>query len=151
MKRALEIEPYLNPKLLGAVQVPDGVFDPYRFCLSFLATAKKNGATVLPYHEVTGLLLSGNAVSGVKVRDHRTGKEYEIGADLVVNATGPWAGKIAALANIDVPVLPTAGVMVVGLEALESNGGQSLEQAARRRHRGAAAHDLDHWHVVVEG
>ena len=112
VERALEIEPYLNPKLLGAVQVPDGVFDPYRFCLSFLATAKKNGATVLPYHEVTGLLMSGQAVSGVKVRDHRTGKEYEIGADLVVNATGPWAGHIAALANIDVPVLPTAGVMV---------------------------------------
>jgi len=112
VKRALEIEPYLNPKLLGAVQVPDGVFDPYRFCLSFLATAKKNGATVLPYHEVTGLLMSGNAVSGVKVRDHRTGKEYEIGADLVVNATGPWAGHIAAYANIDVPVIPTAGVMV---------------------------------------
>ena len=79
VKRALEIEPYLNPKILAAVQVPDGVFDPYRFCLSFLATAKKNGARVLPYHEVTGLLMSGKAVCGVKVRDHRTGKEYEIG------------------------------------------------------------------------
>jgi glycerol-3-phosphate dehydrogenase len=112
VKRALEIEPYLNPKILAAVQVPDGVFDPYRFCLSFLATAKKNGARILPYHEVTGLLMSGKAVSGVKVRDHRTGKEYEIGGDLVVNATGPWAGHIAALANVDVPVIPTAGVMV---------------------------------------
>ncbi|HZY42924.1 MAG TPA: FAD-dependent oxidoreductase, partial [Anaerolineae bacterium] len=104
--------PYLNPKILAAVQVPDGVFDPYRFCLSFLATAKKNGATVLPYHEVTALMMSGNAVSGVRVRDNRTGKEREIGADLVVNATGPWAGKIAALVGVDVPVLPTAGVMV---------------------------------------
>ena len=112
VKRALEIEPYLNPKILAAVQVPDGVFDPYRFCLSFLATAKKNGATVLPYHEVTALMMSGTAVSGVKVRDNRTGKEREIGADLVVNATGPWAGKIAAMAGVDVPVIPTAGVMV---------------------------------------
>ena len=112
VKRALEIEPYLNPKILAAVQVPDGVFDPYRFCLSFLATAKKNGATVLPSHEVTGFMMSGKAVSGVKVRDNRTGKEREIGADLVVNATGPWAGKIAAMAGVDVPVLPTAGVMV---------------------------------------
>jgi glycerol-3-phosphate dehydrogenase len=112
VKRALEIEPYLNPKILAAVQIPDGVFDPYRFCLSFLATAKKNGARVLPYHDVTGLLMSGKAVSGVKVRDQRTGNEYEIGGDLVVNATGPWAGHIAALANVDVPVIPTAGVMV---------------------------------------
>src|SRR5512135_1746041 len=65
VKRALEIEPYLNPKILAAVQVPDGVFEPYRFCLSFLATAVKNGATVLPYHEVVALKMSGNAVSGV--------------------------------------------------------------------------------------
>ena len=112
VKRALEIEPYLNPKILAAVHVPDGVFEPYRFCLSFLATAKKNGATVLPYHEVTALLMSGKAVSGVTVRDHRTGQARDIGADLVVNATGPWAGKIAAMAGVDVPVLPTAGVMV---------------------------------------
>lgn len=112
VKRALEIEPYLNPKILAAVQVPDGVFDPYRFCLSFLATAKKNGATVLPYHEVTALRMNGNAVDGVRVKDHRTGQEREIGADLIVNATGPWAGKIAAMAGVDVPVIPTAGVMV---------------------------------------
>ncbi len=112
VKRALEIEPYLNPKILAAVQVPDGVFEPYRFCLHFLATAMKNGAKVLPYHEVTALVMNGNAVGGVKVRDHRTGKEREIGADLVVNAAGPWADKIAAMANVDVPVRPTAGVMV---------------------------------------
>ena len=112
VKRALEIEPNLSPKILAAVQVPDGVFEPYRFCLSFLATAMKNGATVLPYHEVIALKMSGNAVSGVKVRDHRTGQEREIGADLVVNAAGPWADKIAIMANVDVPVQPTAGVMV---------------------------------------
>ncbi len=112
VKRALEIEPYLNPKILAAVQVPDGVFEPYRFCLHFLATAMKNGAQVLPYHEVTALTMSGKAVSGVRVKDYRTGKEREIGADLVVNAAGPWADKIAAMASVDVPVRPTAGVMV---------------------------------------
>jgi glycerol-3-phosphate dehydrogenase len=112
IERALQIEPYLNPKILAAIQVPDGVFEPYRFCLAFLATAKKNGAAVLPYHLVTGLKMSGNAVTGVKVLDNRTMKEYEIGSDLVVNASGPWADKIAIMANVDVPVKPTAGVMV---------------------------------------
>ena len=63
IERALKIEPYLNPKILAAVQVPDGVFEPYRFCLAFLATAKKNGATVLPYHIVTELVMSGKAVT----------------------------------------------------------------------------------------
>ena len=86
IKRALEIEPYLNPKILAAVQVPDGVFEPYRFCLSFLATAVKNGACALPYHEVVAMKMSGTAVAGVRVLDHRTGKERDIDADLVVKA-----------------------------------------------------------------
>jgi glycerol-3-phosphate dehydrogenase len=48
----------------------------------------------------------------VRVRDHAAGTEYEIGADIVVNAAGPWAGKVAALAGVDVPVVPSPGVMV---------------------------------------
>jgi glycerol-3-phosphate dehydrogenase len=108
----LELEPFLNPKLLAAVQVPDGVFEPWRFCVAFLATAKKNGATVRTFTEVTDLVRSGSSVTGVKLLDHRTGQAETLGADLVVNATGPWAGEIARLGGVDVPVAPTAGVMV---------------------------------------
>ncbi len=112
VKHALELEPYLNPNLLAAVQVPDGVFEPFRLCLSFLATARHNGAAVRTYAEVTDLICSGKSVTGVQVLDRRTGKTETLGADVVVNATGPWAGEIAAKAGVDVPVTPTAGVMV---------------------------------------
>ncbi len=112
VKRALELEPFLNPKVLAAVQVPDGVFEPFRLCLSFLATARKNGAVIRNYTEVTELVCSGQSVTGVKIIDYRTGKTETLGADIVVNATGPWAGEIAAMAGVDVPVAPTAGVMV---------------------------------------
>jgi glycerol-3-phosphate dehydrogenase len=112
VKRALEMEPFLNSKILAAVQIPDGVFEPFRLCLAFLATAHQNGAVTRPYTEVTELLCAGRNVTGVKVVDHRTGKTETLGADLVVNATGPWAEKIARMAGMDVPVSPTAGVMV---------------------------------------
>jgi glycerol-3-phosphate dehydrogenase len=112
LKRAFEIEPFLNPKTLAAVQVPDGVFEPFRFCLAFLATAKLNGATIRTYTEVTEITRRDSSVTGVKVIDYRTGKPETIGADLVINAAGPWAGKIAALGGVNVPVSPTAGVMV---------------------------------------
>ncbi len=108
----LKLEPFLNPHIKAAVQVPDGVFEPWRFCASFLATAKKNGATIRNFTEVSDLVFQGSAVAGAKVFDHRTGKTETIGADLVVNATGAWAGMIAAMARVDVPVAPTAGVMV---------------------------------------
>jgi glycerol-3-phosphate dehydrogenase len=106
------MEPFLNPRALAAVQVPDGVFEPYRFCLAFLATARLNGAIIRTHHEVTDLICSGQSVMGVKVKNFRTGKSETLGADLVINAAGPWAGNIAAMAGVKVPVSPTAGVMV---------------------------------------
>lgn len=112
-QQALAIEPNLNPNIKAAIRVPDGVFEALRFCLSFLATAKKNGAEVRPYTEVLDLLSTGQGViKGVHVRDRCTGRVYDIEGDVVVNATGPWAGEIAAMAGVSVPIQPTPGVMV---------------------------------------
>lgn len=112
VKQAVQLEPFLNPNIKAAVQVPDGVFEPWRFCTSFLATAMKNGAVVRNFTEVTDFVFQGNTISGVTVYDHRTGKTETIGADLIVSATGSWAGMIATMAKVNVPIAPTAGVMV---------------------------------------
>lgn len=110
--QAREVEPFLSPGVLAAVQVPDGVFEPYRFCLAFLATAQANGADVRTFTEVTDLTTANQHVSGVVVVDRRTGRTGTIGADLVINAAGPWAERLASMADVDVPVAPTPGVMV---------------------------------------
>ncbi|HSL34812.1 MAG TPA: FAD-dependent oxidoreductase [Candidatus Limnocylindrales bacterium] len=109
---ARELEPGLATTVLAAVEVPDGVFDPLHFCLAFLATARANGARIVPYTEVEDLVVRGNAVEGAVVRDRRTGEQRTLEADVVINATGPWADRIAAMAGMDTPVTPTAGVMV---------------------------------------
>lgn len=109
---ARALEPGLATTVLAAVEVPDGVFDPLHFCLAFLATARANGARIVPYTEVEDLVVRGNAVEGAVVRDRRTGEQRTLGADVVINATGPWADRIAAMAGMDTPVTPTAGVMV---------------------------------------
>ncbi len=45
-------------------------------------------------------------------RDDVTGEEGRISADLVVNATGPWAQRIAEMAGVEVPVRCSPGVLV---------------------------------------
>ena len=111
-EQVLALEPHVHPDNLGAFHVPDGVFDPLRFCLSFLATARRNGADVFPFTRVDELIQRGSAVEGVKVSDLHTNRVRRIEADLVVNAAGPWAGEISAMAGLMLPMDPTPGVMV---------------------------------------
>ncbi len=113
--QALRLEPHLNPRILAAIQIPDGVFDPYRFCLSFLASARKNGARVLTCAEVTGVDPSRGRV---EVRLGRLGKTETLEGDFIINASGPWVGKVASLAGLKVEVEPSAGVMVTVGERL---------------------------------
>jgi glycerol-3-phosphate dehydrogenase len=110
---ALSLEPQLNPKVIKAFTVPDGSFDPLRLALAFAATARSHGVEFRPYHQVKALVIDGQrCVKGIRVWDRTTGSEYELGADIIVNATGVWAGEIASMAETTVPVKPTPGVMV---------------------------------------
>ncbi len=49
---------------------------------------------------------------GVEIWDRKADRRTRLQGDIVISATGAWAGKIAAMANADVPVSPTPGVMV---------------------------------------
>ncbi|MFP4211108.1 MAG: FAD-dependent oxidoreductase [Alkalispirochaeta sp.] len=110
--RALEMEPLLNPDIKRAVQVPDGTIDAWRLPLHFFAGAKAHGADIRTYTEVVEVLRHGGRVTGVRVRSLADDREYTIDADLVVSATGAWAGEVAGMAGIDLPVTPAPGTMV---------------------------------------
>ncbi len=109
---ARRMEPELSPAIKAAVQVPDATMDAWRMAMHFFATARANGAGIRPFSEVVGFLTHGRAITGVQVRDHRRQATYIEEADMVINATGPWAGNIAALLDIHLPMKPSPGVMV---------------------------------------
>lgn len=111
-QQAMQLEPNLSEDLILAVQIPDATMDAMRLPLRFFATAQHSGAVIKTFTEVLDVLQEGNVVTGVRVADHRSGKAYEIGADLVVNAAGPWCGKIAQMAGVEVPIRPSPGVLL---------------------------------------
>ena len=111
-EEALRLEPMLNPDLKAAVRVPDATMDAMRMPMRFFATAQQNGAELLNFVEVTGLLMHDGAVTGAAVRDRVTGRDAEIHADVTVNATGPWSEQIASMAGVDVPIQPSPGVLL---------------------------------------
>ena len=105
-------EPAINPESLAAVLVPDGTIDAYRLPLQFAAGAQQLGARIHRFTEVVQVNTSGGSVISVDVLDHTDGSERRVTADAVINAAGPWVGKVAARADVQMPVTPAAGMMV---------------------------------------
>lgn len=113
VNEALTLEPHLNPKILDAYLVPDGTFDPLRLAMAFAATAKLNGAKFYTYTDVVDLINDGKGnIIGVKVWDRHQDQQFDLYADMVINATGAWAGQITKMVNASVSVVPTPGIMV---------------------------------------
>ena len=80
--------PRLDPRVkYSATYYDAGVRDPERLAVDILldAVAAHDGIHALNYVEAVGL-----GPTGVRLRDVETGREFELAADIVVNATGPW-------------------------------------------------------------
>src|SRR5215469_6995497 len=67
---------------------------PERLVTEWLTEAVQAGAVVRNHTKVLQIIVSEGKARGVVVRDLFTEQETEIGADWVVNATGPWADSV---------------------------------------------------------
>lgn len=97
-----ELVPDLNPEELtgGTYSPKDGNASPLLAVHSFYVHAMEYGAVFKFNERVTEIVIQGGKVAGVKTN------RGEYGADVVVNAAGPWAQEIGALAGLDLPVRP---------------------------------------------
>ena len=107
-EEACSIEPNLNPDIYGALWSPTGgKVNPLAMTFGFARAAKRLGAVYLTETEVTQILTEGGRAVGVNT----TAGEFR--ADCIVDAAGAWAGKVAALAGIDLPVKPRKGQLLI--------------------------------------
>jgi sarcosine oxidase subunit beta len=97
----------INPAILlegivgGAFCPTDGFIKPLRLLEGYRAAGERAGVRFVWGEAVRGIErdASGRAIAVTTVRG-------VVAADAVVNAAGPWAREIAALAGVDLPVLP---------------------------------------------
>ncbi|WP_074493761.1 glycerol-3-phosphate dehydrogenase/oxidase [Mucilaginibacter polytrichastri] len=81
--------------LYGGVSYHDGQFDDSRLAINIAQTAIEQGATVLNYFKVTGLVKDARGkINGVITTDAETGKIYAVKGKTVINATGVFADEI---------------------------------------------------------
>src|SRR5215472_13042831 len=102
--------------LRGGVIYFDGQFDDARLLIHLVATAWEQGAALLNYAPVTGVLKDDDGfVNGVRFRDSETGVYREARGRVVINATGPFSDVFRALAEpgVEPMIAPSQGVHLV--------------------------------------
>ena len=98
----LEIVPDIKSEgLVGGTYSPeDGHCSTILAGHAFYDAAKNAGCAFRFNENVTGLIVEGNRVRGIKT------DKGEYGADVVINAAGPWAREAGGMAGLDLPVKP---------------------------------------------
>ena len=100
---ALKVMPQISDKdLYGAIYLPrDGHLDPYGTTTAMARLIKEMGVDVHTHTRVTGLELSPKGEIQKVITD-----KGSIRTNLVVNAAGMWAPRIAAMVGVYLPTTP---------------------------------------------
>jgi glycerol-3-phosphate dehydrogenase len=113
LAEAREMEPNLSPKLIAAYWVEDATVDPFKLTLDNISQAQQLGTRLLRYYKVVNFLKSKRKIKTVCLLDSQTSEEKCIEADIVINASGAWAGEIAAMAGVKFNMLYSKGTLLV--------------------------------------
>ena len=84
----------------------DGFVDPTSVMNGFMQKAIQRGVELLRETEVTGIKTDGAGVCGVETT------RGVVAGRTVVNAAGPWAGLVAKLAAVNLPIEPLRRMLV---------------------------------------
>ncbi len=136
-EETLELAPTLDAEgLRGGVLYHDGQFDDARLAINLAQTAAGQGAVLLNYCKVSGLLKDGSSaqdesgrdesigsdvsktggkLGGVEAMDMLSGKSYRLRARVVVNATGVFTDSILQMdePGSEAVIAPSQGVHIV--------------------------------------
>jgi glycerol-3-phosphate dehydrogenase len=110
LKEAFRLEPNLARDVQAVYRVPDSAVDGFRMVWHNAMSARRQGGSIRTYTRVTGFVLERGAVAGVRAA--AAGESSVIPCEYVINATGSWAGEVAALAGLRVPVSPDRGLLL---------------------------------------
>ncbi|HWO66054.1 MAG TPA: glycerol-3-phosphate dehydrogenase/oxidase [Umezawaea sp.] len=97
---ALRMVPALKrDALIGGIRYFDAQADDARHTMMVGRTAAHYGAVVRTSTQVVDFLREADRVSGVRVRDVEDGRETDVRAHAVINATGVWTDELQRLSG----------------------------------------------------
>ncbi len=94
--------PYLEVNDIrgGTFCAEDGYADPYLVAMAFAQRARELGVKIFEKTKVVGIRIERGKVKGIET------SRGAIEVSKVVDVAGPWAGEVARMAGLELPVLP---------------------------------------------
>lgn len=117
-EEVLEMEPAVGAGVLAAYLTPDAVVDPFRLAFENLFDAMAHGANLMCFSPVEAMDVVNGAIRDVTLRNTATGNIRHVRPRIVVNAAGAWAGKVAQLAGLSLPMVYSKGTLVISHERI---------------------------------
>ncbi|MCF6310922.1 MAG: glycerol-3-phosphate dehydrogenase/oxidase [Verrucomicrobiales bacterium] len=101
--------------LTGGTLYWDAQFDDARMVIALARSAAKEDACVLNYLKVEKLNKDNDQITGVIATDQLSGREYELQAKVVINATGVFADSVRQLDESSTPEIiePSQGIHII--------------------------------------
>lgn len=107
-REARELEPSLSKGVLGCTYSPlDGQVNPIALGLAFLQAAKARGVKLCPFTRVTGISRKNHHLAGVQT------DRGNVETRVVVNAAGVHATEIGRMIDVEIPIRPRRGQILV--------------------------------------
>ncbi|MEA2061596.1 MAG: anaerobic glycerol-3-phosphate dehydrogenase subunit A [Thermodesulfobacteriota bacterium] len=113
LEQAAEMEPALTRKTIAAFRVDDAAIDPFMLSLENMAHAETLGARILCHTEVVGMEKNASRITRVWLKNTLTGRLFFLSPREIVNASGAWAGQVAAMAGAQVNLRYSKGTLLV--------------------------------------
>jgi len=130
LAEAREMEPVLSDTLVAAYAVEDAAIDPFMLSLDNLAHAASLGTRYVRNARAVAFVKENGIIRRTRFLNEETGEEFGIEAEIVVNATGAWAGLVAAEAGAHINILYSSGSLLVTQDRLTRRVVNRLRKAA---------------------
>lgn len=111
VSEALKEEPNLARDIRAAIAVPDASIDPFFLTWGTIVSAREAGATVLTHTPLTSFKVEGGRITRAFLG--RGSRRRTVRPEMVVNATGAWCSRVAAMAGVEIKMQLDKGSMVV--------------------------------------
>jgi glycine/D-amino acid oxidase-like deaminating enzyme len=100
--------PVLGQAVIGASHSPnDAQINPLELVVAYASAARRLGAALCTFTEVTGIERNGRQILAVQTNKGR------IKTETVINTAGVWSPQLARLVGLDLPLKPLKGEILV--------------------------------------